>query len=102
MKLDVKAFALTYAIVWGGGLFLATWWIIALDGSSDAPTVLSSLYRGYSISPVGSLIGLVWATVDGLVGGAIIAWLYNRLRSPTSNYSGRFAPPSSIFSGRFQ
>ncbi len=85
MQLDVKAFALTCAIVWGGGLFLGTWWIIALDGSSDAPTFLGSIYRGYSITPVGSLIGLVWATVDGLIGGAIIAWLYNRLRTRTSN-----------------
>jgi membrane associated rhomboid family serine protease len=23
------------------------------------------------------VIGLVWASVDGLIGGAIFAWLYN-------------------------
>ncbi len=77
MKLNVKAFALTCAIVWGTGLFMATWWIIALDGSSDGATFIGSLYRGYSITPLGSIIGLAWAAVDGLVGGAIFAWLYN-------------------------
>ena len=77
MKLDVKAFALTCAVVWGAGLFLATWWIIAFDGPSDSATFLGSIYRGYSITAVGSVIGLVWATVDGLIGGAIFAWLYN-------------------------
>ena len=77
MKLDVKAFALTCAIVWGAGLFMTTWWIIFLDGPSDGPTFLGSLYRGYSVTPVGSLIGLAWAVVDGLIGGAIFAWLYN-------------------------
>ncbi len=56
---------------------MATWWIIALDGSSDGATFIGSLYRGYSITPLGSIIGLAWAAVDGLVGGAIFAWLYN-------------------------
>ncbi len=77
MKLDVRAFALTCATVWGIGLFLATWWIIAIDGPSDGATFIGSLYRGYSLTPVGSLVGLVWAVVDGLIGGAIFAWLYN-------------------------
>jgi hypothetical protein len=34
---------------------------------------------GYSISPLGSLIGFVWATPDGLIGGVILAWLYNAI-----------------------
>jgi hypothetical protein len=32
MKLDVKAFALTCAVIWGVALPLATWWIMAFDG----------------------------------------------------------------------
>ena len=83
MKLDIRAFAVTCAIVWGLGLLIATWWIIALDGSSDRATFLGSIYRGYTITPVGSLIGLFWALVDGLVAGAIFAWLYNMLAAGT-------------------
>jgi hypothetical protein len=77
MKLNVKAFALTFGLVWGFGLFVLTWWIIAFDGSTGEPTLIGRLYRGYSISPAGSFIGLVWAFVDGLIIGAIFAWLYN-------------------------
>jgi hypothetical protein len=77
MKLNVKAFALSCALIWGLGLFILTWWIIAFDGSTGEATLIGRLYRGYSISPAGSIIGLAWGSVDGLVGGALFAWLYN-------------------------
>jgi hypothetical protein len=83
MKLDVKAFALTCAFVWGIGLFALTWWIIAFDGATGEVTLIGRLYRGYNISAAGSLIGLVWAFFDGLVGGAVFSWLYNRLLGQT-------------------
>ena len=79
MKLNVRAFSLTCGIVWGLGLFLLTWWIIALDGATGEPTIIGRLYRGFNISPAGSFIGFIWALVDGLIGGAFIAWLYNLL-----------------------
>jgi hypothetical protein len=28
---------------------------------------------------LGSVIGLVWGLVDGMIGGALIAWVYNRI-----------------------
>lgn len=84
MKLDIRAFSLTCALLLGFGLFLATWWIMAFDGSSADPTLIGKLYRGYNITPMGSLIGLAWGLVDGLVGGAIFAWLYNLLSSRSS------------------
>ena len=77
MKLNVKSFALTTGLVWGIGLFLLTWWIIAFDGITGEPTLIGRLYRGYCISPAGSLIGLIWAFIDGLIIGAIFAWFYN-------------------------
>ena len=77
MRFNVKVFALTCALVWGFGVFALTWWIIAFDGATDEMTMLGRLYRGYSITPLGSVIGLGWALLDGLIGGAIFAWLYN-------------------------
>jgi hypothetical protein len=77
MRLDIKAFALTCGVLWGLGLFSLTWWIIAFDGATGEITFIGRLYRGYCISPLGSIIGLMWAFVDGLVGGAIFAWVYN-------------------------
>lgn len=81
MKLNVNAFALTCGIIWGVGLFLVTWWIIVLNGATGEPTFIGRVYLGYSISPLGSIIGFVWASVDGLIAGAIFAWLYNRINS---------------------
>ena len=79
MKLNVKAFALTAGILAGATLFLITWWIILLSGASGEKTVIGVVYLGYNISPLGSLIGLAWAFVDGLIIGAVFAWLYNRI-----------------------
>jgi hypothetical protein len=79
MKLDVKAFALACAVFWGLAVLLVTWWIILFEGATGEVTVLGHIYRGYNISMVGSLIGLAWAFVDGLICGAIFAWLYNLL-----------------------
>ncbi len=82
MKLNVKAFALTCGLVWGIGLFILTWWIISLDGSTGEVPFISHVYRGYVITPLGSVIGLIWGFADALIGGAIFAWLYNLLVGP--------------------
>ena len=81
MKINVKAFALAAGLWWGVGLFALTWWMILFQGATGDPTVIGRVYRGYSLSPIGSVIGLGWGFVDGLVGGAILAWLYNRVSS---------------------
>ena len=79
MRFNVLAFALTCALVWGIGLFVLTWWIIAFHGQTGEQTTIGRVYIGYNVSALGSVIGLVWATVDGFIGGAIFAWLYNVL-----------------------
>jgi len=79
MKLNVRAFAVAFALWWGVGIFLGTWWVIATGGATGEPTFLARLYLGYAISPMGSVIGLAWGAADGLIAGAIFAWLYNAL-----------------------
>jgi len=81
MKLNVKAFAITCGLFWGLGLFLITWWIILFDGASCEATIIGRVYRGYCISAAGSFIGLAWGLVDGLIGGALFAWIYNQISS---------------------
>ena len=78
MKLNVKACALAAGLVWGVGILIGTWWIIAFDGASSGPTFVGTIYRGYTVTPMGSFIGLAWGLADGAIGGAIFAWLYNR------------------------
>ena len=84
MKFNVKAFALTCGLVWGFGLFFLTWWIIAFSGSTGTVPFVSYIYRGYKITPLGSLVGLIWAFFDGLIGGAIFAWFYNLIAAMPS------------------
>lgn len=79
MKLDIKAFALTCGLVWGFGLFFLTWWLIMLEGTDLAPCLLNRMYPGYTMTPVGSLIGAIWGFIDAAIGGVIFAWLYNLL-----------------------
>jgi hypothetical protein len=78
VKLNIKAFGFACGLVWGLGLFALTWWIILFDGPSTTPNLISQLYRGYTITPAGSLIGLVWALADGFAGGIVLAWVYNK------------------------
>jgi hypothetical protein len=85
MKLNVKAFALTSALFWGLGLFFLTWWIIIFEGATSDITFIGHIYRGYNISPVGSIFGLIWGFFDALIGAAIFAWLYNFLTGRFSN-----------------
>ncbi len=80
MKLNVLALGLACGLMWGLGLFLLTWWVIAFEGLEEAAqinTIIGHVYRGYEITPLGSVIGLIWAFFDGVIGGAIFAWLYN-------------------------
>ena len=88
MYLNDKAFALSFAIWWGVGIFLLTWWIIAFGGPSTDPTFLGRIYIGYEVTALGSVIGLVWGFVDGLIGGAIFAWLYNFIAAKQSTGAG--------------
>jgi hypothetical protein len=94
MKLNVRAFALTCSVIWGLGVFVITWWIILFEGAIGEPTVIGRVYRGYTLTPLGSIIGLVWGLVDGLVGGGVFAWLYNRLAKaePAATEQNRATP----------
>jgi len=85
MRLNVKAFALTCGLLWGLGLFIITWWIIAFDGATGEVTFIGRVYRGYNLSPTGSFIGLIWGSIDALIGGAVFAWLYNLIASRFSS-----------------
>ena len=76
-RLEVLPFGVACAIVWGLALFLTTWWIILFDGATGEATFLAKVYRGYSVGPVGSFVGLAWGLIDGFVVGAALAWLYN-------------------------
>ena len=82
MKINVKALAVASAILWGAamlGMGLANL-IWGTYGQQFLQT-MSSVYPGYhatrSVAEV--VVGTVYGMVDGLIGGAVFAWLYNQL-----------------------
>ena len=81
MKLNTKALALTSAILWGLAM-LVTSLANLIWGNFDEQFLqtTSSVYPGYhatrSITEV--IVGTLYGAVDGFVGGAVFAWLYNQ------------------------
>lgn len=78
MKLDIKALALACGIVWGGAIFLLTLWFLLFGYEGLTLAKLGKVYLGYTVSWGGAFVGLIWGFVDAAVGGAVLAWLYNR------------------------
>ena len=82
MRLNVRALALTAAIVWGAAILLT-----GLTNMASAAygyeflQVIASLYPGYQgTASIGQVImGTVYGVVDAAIAGAIFAWLYNLL-----------------------
>jgi hypothetical protein len=78
MKFNIKAFAIASGLVYGFVLFVSAWWLMA-RGYSNQETLLGMVYPYLTISPFGSLLGLIYGLFDGVIIGALFAWLYNHL-----------------------
>lgn len=80
MRLNPVALGIALGAFWGVSLCVTTW-ISFYTGYAGLflEAMAKSIYPGYSISPLGGLLGLGYGFLDGLVGGMIIGWLYNRL-----------------------
>jgi membrane associated rhomboid family serine protease len=78
MKFNTKAFAIASGLIYGFVLFISVLWLMA-RGYSNQETLLSMVYPFLAISPLGSLLGLIYGLFDGVIIGALFAWLYNHL-----------------------
>lgn len=80
MKLKPLALGISLGLVWGGSLFVTTWLSHFTGyGKLFLEVLAQSIYPGYTISPLGSFLGLLYGFLDGLVSAALIAWIYNRI-----------------------
>jgi len=77
-KLNVKAFGLACGIVWGSIMLVLGLCNTFGNWGAGIERAMATLYLGYSSTVVGSVIGGIWGFVDAGVGGAAIAWLYNK------------------------
>ena len=82
MKLNLKALAVSLAILWGLGVFLVGLANLIWPGYAAVfLNLLASVYPGYhAAGSFGDLIvGTLYAILDGALGGLIFGWLYNSL-----------------------
>jgi len=77
--INPKNLGLSGGLIWGGSLFLLTLIATATGYGEEFLQLISALYPGYSISPAGSLWGLVLGFIDGFVALYLLAILYNWL-----------------------
>ena len=78
-KLDPLALGLSLGIVAGLGLLLATLLLLSIGGdvTGETLTLLAQFYPGYSVTAVGSLVGLGY----GFFTGFVLGWGYAFLRN---------------------
>ena len=78
--MSIRSIALTAGIFGAATMFLIAWWLILIGNAEGPPTLLERMYIGYSFTPLGSVIGALWGFVDFAIGGAIAAWLYQKIK----------------------
>lgn len=78
MKLNAKAFGLAGGILWSASMFLLTWLGIMGYGSQNAGDIARSYYVGYSVTPIGSVIGAVYGFFDAGIACLLFALIYNK------------------------
>ena len=82
MKLNVKAMAISFALLWG----VLAMFLTGLANLMWPPygraflELMASVYPGYHAeATIGQVIvGALYGALDGAVGGALFAWLYNQ------------------------
>lgn len=79
MKIEVKRFAIAVGIWWGVALFVVTIVSLANGYAGEFLNIIASIYPGYSVSALGSVIGLVYGFVDGAGAVIILWWIYSLL-----------------------
>lgn len=82
MRLHTTALSLTAGLIWGMAIFFVAAVSLIWPNYGHAFLELTaSIYPGYHpSSSIGSvIIGTLYGFVDGAIGGAVFAWVYNFL-----------------------
>lgn len=85
MKLNAKGLGLASGILWGFAM-LVMGLANLLWGSYGQQflQIMSSVYPGYHATRSAGevIVGTLYGAVDGFIGGAVFAWLYNMFAAP--------------------
>lgn len=81
-KLNVRALAYTCATLCGLYLFLAALFSflgVSIPFMNDgAVRMVEDVFSGYSATPAGAVIGLIYGFIGGGIWGGLVAWAYNK------------------------
>ncbi|MEE9199931.1 MAG: bacteriophage holin [Candidatus Brocadiales bacterium] len=80
-KLDVKAMGLAFGILLSVEVIALGLFAAFADWGTPWVDFIGFLYIGYKPTLLGSLIGGVWALVDGAIAGVLVAFVYNKFAS---------------------
>ena len=79
MRIHTKALALSSGIVCGVIVCVKTLAGLYFGYGMECLRIFESIYPGYSISVVGSIIGLIYGFLNGALVIGLISWIYNRI-----------------------
>ena len=81
LRLNGRAWGIAMGLLLGGGLFVATNFLIFKGGLNIGwhLRLLSVFFPGYSVTFLGSVIGFMYAFVVGYALGRLVGGVYNRL-----------------------
>lgn len=80
MKFKPIALGVSAGILWGACIFLTTLLSYLTGyGTMFLEALPMSLYPGYEISIMGSIIGAVYGFIDAFICGIVLAWIYNKV-----------------------
>jgi hypothetical protein len=79
MQINPRALAIALGLCWGGAILLTGLLHQVWPSYGGALLDLAaSIYPGYHVGGYGqAIVGGLYGTLDGAVGGVVVAWLYN-------------------------
>ncbi|HLJ58139.1 MAG TPA: bacteriophage holin [bacterium] len=79
MTFKASRFGLAGGILWGAAMLVVTLISVPTGYAGAFLKAMESVYPGYHVSLLGSIVGLVYGFVDAFIGFSLFAWLYTRL-----------------------
>lgn len=79
LRLNANVLGLVLGIITGLAIFVATNFLILKGGAVVGPHLglLRNFFPYYSVTFLGSIVGLGWGLISGYVAGFVIASIYN-------------------------
>ena len=87
VRLEAVVQGVSWGLVAGLGLFIATNWLVLKGGRVVGPhlSLLRQFFIGYEVSFRGSLVGFAYAFVCGFAAGYVVSRIYNRVARDRSS-----------------